>query len=104
MEISRTFYSFKQGAAGSGTSGIINELFDGFAPANLKVILKGKSEWGHSNFEICSKGFQQFRLERSRTFSGALMWLYRIILGHSEQAGYRKQVFHRLAKSDGCRF
>lgn len=51
-----------------------NELFDGFAPAELKGDLKGKSEWATQQLKYAAKASQNMGLTAHATFSGALMW------------------------------
>jgi len=51
-----------------------NELFDGFAPANLKGDLKGKSAWATQQLKYAAKASANLGLNAHATFSGALMW------------------------------
>ena len=51
-----------------------NELFDGFAPAELKGDLKGKTEWATQQLKYAAKASQNMGLTAHATFSGALMW------------------------------
>ena len=51
-----------------------NELFDGFAPVNLKGDLKGKSAWASQQLKFAAKASSNLGLNAHATFSGALMW------------------------------
>jgi len=51
-----------------------NELFDGFAPAELKGDLKGKAEWATQQLKYAAKASQNMGLTALGSFSGALMW------------------------------
>ncbi|MEY3648518.1 MAG: hypothetical protein RLZ13_1403, partial [Bacteroidota bacterium] len=51
-----------------------NELFDGFAPANLKGDLKGKSAWATQQLKYAAQASANLGLNAHATFSGALMW------------------------------
>ena len=51
-----------------------NELFDGFAPPELKGDLKGKSEWATQQLLYAAKASQNMGLHGHGTFSGSLMW------------------------------
>lgn len=51
-----------------------NELFDGFAPAELKGDLKGKSEWATQQLKYAAQASKNMGLTAHATFSGALMW------------------------------
>lgn len=51
-----------------------NELFDGFAPANLAGNLKAKSEWATQQLKFAAKASSNLGLNAHATFSGALMW------------------------------
>lgn len=51
-----------------------NELFDGFAPAELKGDLKAKGEWAVQQLKYAAKASQNMGLTAHATFSGALMW------------------------------
>lgn len=51
-----------------------NELFDGFAPVELKGNLKAKGEWATQQLKYAAKASQNMGLTAHATFSGALMW------------------------------
>jgi len=51
-----------------------NELFDGFAPAELRGNNKAKSEWAVQQLKYAAKASQNMGLTAHATFSGALMW------------------------------
>ena len=51
-----------------------NELFDGFAPDNLKGNLQGKTDWAVQQLKYAAKASENMGLTQHATFSGALMW------------------------------
>ncbi len=51
-----------------------NELFDGFAPPQLKGDLKAKSEWAVQQLKYAAKASRNMGLTAHATFSGSLMW------------------------------
>jgi sugar phosphate isomerase/epimerase len=51
-----------------------NELFDGFAPAELKGDLKGKSDWAVQQLKYAAQASKNLSLTAHATFSGSLMW------------------------------
>lgn len=51
-----------------------NELFDGFAPPELKGNLQAKTEWAVQQLKYAAKASQNMGLNALASFSGALMW------------------------------
>lgn len=51
-----------------------NELFDGFAPAELKGDLKAKTEWATRQLKYAAKASANLGLNAHATFSGSLLW------------------------------
>ena len=74
-----------------------NELFDGFAPANLKGDLKGKSEWATQQLNYAAKASANLGLNAHATFSGALMW-HTVYPWPQRPAGLVDTGFTELAK------
>lgn len=74
-----------------------NELFDGFAPANLKGNLQGKTEWAIQQLKYAAKASQNMGLKQHATFSGALMW-HTVYPWPQRPAGLVDTGFTELAK------
>ena len=74
-----------------------NELFDGFAPANLKGDLKGKSEWATQQLKYAAKASANLGLNAHATFSGALMW-HTVYPWPQRPSGLVETGFTELAK------
>lgn len=74
-----------------------NELFDGFAPANLKGDLKGKSAWATQQLKFAAKASSNLGLNAHATFSGALMW-QTVYPWPQRPAGLVETGFTELAK------
>ncbi|UYQ92095.1 sugar phosphate isomerase/epimerase [Chitinophaga horti] len=53
-----------------------NELFDGFAPAELRGAgnVKARTEWAVNQLKLAAKASKNLGLNASATFSGALLW------------------------------
>ncbi|WP_295128346.1 sugar phosphate isomerase/epimerase [uncultured Chitinophaga sp.] len=53
-----------------------NELFDGFAPAELRgaANVKARTEWAVNQLKYAAKASSNLGLNASATFSGALLW------------------------------
>lgn len=51
-----------------------NELFDGFAPTELKGDLKAKTEWATQQLKYAAKASANLGLNAHATFSGSLLW------------------------------
>lgn len=51
-----------------------NELFDGFAPANVHGNAKARTEWAVQQLKWAAKASQNLGLNAHATFSGALIW------------------------------
>lgn len=74
-----------------------NELFDGFAPAELKGDLKAKTEWAVQQLKYGAKASQNMGLTAHGTFSGALMW-HTVYPWPQRPAGLVETGFKELAK------
>lgn len=74
-----------------------NELFDGFAPAELKGDLKGKSAWATNQLMLAAKASQNLGLTAHATFSGALLW-HTVYPWPQRPAGLVDTGFEELAK------
>src|SRR5690606_37838007 len=74
-----------------------NELFDGFAPAELKGDLKGKSEWATQQLMYAAEASANLGLTAHATFSGALMW-HTVYPWPQRPAGLVDTGFGELAK------
>ena len=51
-----------------------DELFDGFAPGNVKGNPKARTEWAVQQLKCAAKASQNLGLNAHATFSGALLW------------------------------
>jgi len=51
-----------------------NELFDGFAPAELRGNATARTEWAIQQLKYAAKASQNLGLNAHATFSGALLW------------------------------
>lgn len=51
-----------------------NDLFDGFAPENLRGNFAARTEWAVQQVKYAAKASQHLGLNASVTFSGALLW------------------------------
>jgi len=51
-----------------------NEMFDGFAPENLKGDYKARTAWAVQQLKWAAKASQNLRIDVHATFSGALLW------------------------------
>ncbi len=74
-----------------------NELFDAFAPAELKGDLKGKTEWAKQQLMYAAKASKNLGLTAHATFSGALMW-HTVYPWPQRPAGLVEAGFEELAK------
>lgn len=74
-----------------------NELFDGFAPSELKGDLKGKSDWAVQQLKYAAKASNNLGLTAHATFSGSLMW-HTVYPWPQRPAGLVDTGFKELAK------
>lgn len=74
-----------------------NELFDGFAPAELKGDLKAKTEWAVQQLKYAAKASHNMGLTAHATFSGALMW-HTVYPWPQRPAGLVETGFQELAR------
>ena len=51
-----------------------NEMFDGFAPENLRGNFKARTEWAIQQLKWAAKASQNLGIKAHATFSGALLW------------------------------
>ncbi|HVJ63948.1 MAG TPA: sugar phosphate isomerase/epimerase family protein [Bdellovibrionota bacterium] len=51
-----------------------DELFDGFAPANVRGNPKARTEWATAQMKLAAKASQRLGLKAHASFSGALLW------------------------------
>lgn len=74
-----------------------NELFDGFAPAELRGQYQARTEWAVQQLKYAAKASQNLGLNAHATFSGALLWPY----WHpwpQQPAGLLDEGFNELAR------
>ena len=74
-----------------------NELFDGFAPANLSGNLKAKTEWAVNQVKMAAKASRNLGINVHGTFSGALLW-HTVYPWPQRPAGLVDAGFSELAK------
>ena len=74
-----------------------NELFDGFAPENLKGNLKAKTEWAINQVKSAAKASRNMGLTAHASFSGALLW-HTVYPWPQRPAGLVDAGFTELAK------
>src|SRR5680860_147811 len=74
-----------------------NELFDGFAPPELKGDLNAKTEWAIQQLKYGAKASKNMGLTAHATFSGALMW-HTVYPWPQRPAGLVETGFGELAK------
>ncbi|MDZ4716661.1 MAG: sugar phosphate isomerase/epimerase family protein [Cytophagales bacterium] len=51
-----------------------NQLFDGFAPKNLRGNVRGRREWAVRQLKAAAKASRNLGLSAHATFSGSLLW------------------------------
>ena len=51
-----------------------DDLFDGFAPENVKGNSKARTEWAIQQLRYCSKACQNLGITAQPTFSGSFLW------------------------------
>src|SRR5690606_6195675 len=74
-----------------------NELFDGFAPPELKGDLKAKTDWATEQLKYAAKASRNLGLTEHATFSGALMW-HTVYPWPQRPAGLVETGFKELAR------
>lgn len=74
-----------------------NELFDGFAPPELKGDLKGKTDWAIQQLKYGAKASKNLGLTAHATFSGSLMW-HTVYPWPQRPAGLVETGFEELGK------
>ena len=74
-----------------------NDLFDGFAPANVHNNPKARTEWAVDQLLLAAKASKNLGLNAHATFSGALAWPY-VYPWPQRPAGLIEEAFKELAK------
>lgn len=74
-----------------------NELFDGFAPAELRGNAAVRTEWAVQQLKYAAKASQHLGLDAHATFSGALLW-HTVYPWPQRPAGLVETGFTELAK------
>ena len=74
-----------------------DELFDGFAPENLRKNPKARTLWAIEQLKYAAKASQNLGLNASVTFSGSLMW-HTVYPWPQRPAGLVEDAFSELAK------
>lgn len=74
-----------------------NEMFDGFAPAEVHGNAKARTEWAVDQMKLAAKASNRLGLKVHATFSGALAWPY-MYPWPQRPAGLVEEAFGELAK------
>ena len=74
-----------------------DEMFDGFAPAELRGKPKARQEWAVSQLKRAAKASQHLGLKSHATFSGALAWPF-VYPWPQRPAGLVEMAFAELGK------
>jgi sugar phosphate isomerase/epimerase len=74
-----------------------NELFDGFAPENIRGNAKARSEWAVQQLKYAAKASQNLGLNAHATFSGSLLW-HTVYPWPQRPAGLVETAFTELGK------
>jgi len=74
-----------------------NDLFDGFAPENVRNNAKARTEWAVNQMIYAAKASQNLGLKGHATFSGALLW-HTMYPWPQRPAGLVETGFAELAK------
>lgn len=74
-----------------------DDLFDAFAPDNLKKNPKARTEWAIQQVKYAAKASQNLGLDAHATFSGALLW-HTFHPWPQRPAGLVEEGFRELAK------
>lgn len=74
-----------------------DDLFDGFAPENLRKNPKARTEWAIDQVKYAAKASQNLGLNASVTFSGSLMW-HTVYPWPQRPAGLVEDGFKELAR------
>ncbi len=74
-----------------------NEMFDGFAPAEVHGNAKARTEWAVNQMKLAAKASNRLGLKVHATFSGALAWPY-MYPWPQRPAGLVEEAFGELAK------
>ncbi len=76
---------------------VYDQLFDGFAPENLRNNPKARQAWAVQQLKYAAKASQNLGLNASVTFSGALLWPM-VYPWPQRPAGIVETAFEELAK------
>jgi len=76
---------------------VYDQLFDGFAPENIRNNPKARQEWAVQQLKYAAKASQNLGLNASVTFSGALLWPM-VYPWPQRPAGIVETAFEELAK------
>ena len=74
-----------------------NELFDGFAPEEVRGNAAARTEWAVQQLKYAAKASEHFGLNAHATFSGALLW-HTVYPWPQRPAGLVETGFTELAK------
>lgn len=74
-----------------------NEMFDGFAPTELRGNPAARTEWAIQQLKYAAKASQNLGLNAHATFSGALLW-HTVYPWPQRPAGLAETGFKELAK------
>ncbi|MGV3508628.1 MAG: sugar phosphate isomerase/epimerase family protein [Sphingobacteriaceae bacterium] len=74
-----------------------DDLFDGFAPENIRKNPKARTEWAIEQVKYAAKASQNLGLTASVTFSGSLMW-HTVYPWPQRPAGLVEDGFKELAR------
>ncbi|MBO9653834.1 MAG: sugar phosphate isomerase/epimerase [Agrobacterium tumefaciens] len=76
---------------------VYDEMFDGFAPAELRGKPKARQEWAVNQLKCAAKASQHLGLKSHATFSGALAWPF-VYPWPQRPAGLVEMAFAELGK------
>ncbi|MCZ7447039.1 sugar phosphate isomerase/epimerase [Agrobacterium rhizogenes] len=76
---------------------VYNEMFDGFAPAELRGKPQARQEWAVNQLKCAAKASQHLGLKSHATFSGALAWPF-VYPWPQRPAGLVEMAFAELGK------
>lgn len=74
-----------------------NEMFDGFAPENMRGNPKARTEWAVNQLKLAAKASKNLGITQHATFSGALLW-HTVYPWPQRPAGLADTGFKELAK------
>lgn len=74
-----------------------NELFDGFAPVEVRGNAKARTAWAVHQLKLAARASRNLGLDAHATFSGALMW-HTVYPWPQRPAGLANDAFKELAR------